>query len=142
MKKSVIVCMGNELRGDDGIALHFYERLREDEEITSIADVVEMGAGVTFKPFEKVEGKIVVIDAVDFNGAPGEVRVFRLEEMGSLAGFTHRLESSVLSSMLKDKECLVVGIQPKNLEVGSEISKECLQAYEKVRSSVLSILHS
>ena len=141
MRRSVVVCVGNELRGDDGVALLFYENLKRDEEIGRVASVVKMGSGVTIKPFEQAE-RVIVVDAVDFRGRPGEVKVFGLEEIEEMAGFTHKPALSALLSSAGVKEVHIIGVQPKMLEMGGEVSKECVSAYSRVREVILHLLSS
>ncbi len=141
MKRSVIMCIGNELRGDDGVALLFYDMLKRDEEVSGIADVVKIGSALTIKPAENAE-KIIVIDAVDFGGEVGEVKVLELDDLDEVAGFTHKPSLRIMLGSLNTRDVYIVGIQPKNLGIGEEISEECLSAYDKVRSVILQILSS
>ncbi len=138
-KRATIVCTGNELRGDDGIALRFYDRLKRDMALSKKVTIIKIPYLTTLKPLETGE-KIIVVDAVDFGGKAGEVKVFRPEELCDDVGLTHRFEPSLLIKALQETDVVVVGIQPKNLEVSEVCSKECLDAYEKVREVILKLL--
>ena len=103
------------------------------------ATIIKIPYLTTLKPLETGE-KIIVVDAVDFGGKVGEVKVFRPGELCDDAGLTHRFEPSLLVKALQEADVVVVGIQPKNLEVGESCSEKCLNAYEKVREVILKLL--
>jgi hydrogenase 3 maturation protease len=82
---------------------------------------------------------LVLIDAALFRGGtPGDVVIAREEsiEDSGLAISTHYIPLKVLLDYMKSvgiyKSLIVIGIYPKNLDIGEEVSSEVLKAVESV----------
>jgi hydrogenase maturation protease len=67
--------VGNTLRGDDGFGVHAARRLREDPRCPPGTVVMETGIGGIHMVQELMRGyeMLVLFDAVDRGGAPGEI---------------------------------------------------------------------
>jgi hydrogenase 3 maturation protease len=75
-----------------------------------------------FKP-----SHLIIIDCADFSKPPGEVTIFGIEEIGGITFSTHRLPANIMADYLIQSvkcDCFIVGIQPKTLQFGEELSKE------------------
>jgi hydrogenase maturation protease len=81
--RTVIIGVGNPMRGDDGVGLQVARELRERLAGEAAVDVVELCAG-GLRLMEAMAGyeRAIVVDAMESGGAPGTVR--RLDA-GSLA---------------------------------------------------------
>lgn len=105
-----ILLVGNELRRDDSVAL----RLKIPNSIK---------AGISPENFVKPCDRVILIDAVDFNGEPGEVRVLKPKDVQDyhLVG-THKPPINLLSKLCS--ELIIIGIQPFDTSWGSGLSSE------------------
>lgn len=82
---------------------------------------------------------LVLIDTALFRGGtPGEVIIAgeeSIEDLG-LAISTHYIPLKVLLDYMKSvgiyKSLVVIGIYPKNLDIGEEVSSEVLKAVESI----------
>ena len=123
------VCLlgiGNRMWRDDGVGSVAVEALQEHPELHTVD-----GGMVPENYLEAVVGHdpdtILIIDAVDFNGRPGELRLL---EPGQLAGSglsTHAGSPATLAEYLELRTGARVGllaIQPADTSQGSQLSPE------------------
>ena len=134
----VIVVLGNDLRGDDGAGILFGNLVKEHTSLTVIngGDAPENITGLVVK---KYPDTILIVDAMDFGGKPGDVKLVSGERLekdvvsthGSLKLFVEYLEK------MTGARVQILGFQPKSFELGKEISPE---VYESVRKIAMRIM--
>jgi hydrogenase 3 maturation protease len=123
-KRFGVVGIGNVIKGDDGAGCMLVEALGDDFglPVVDCAEVPEnYGGWVERRSLEAV----VYVDAVDFGGEPGEVRIIPLEKMMQSATSTHHLSLHYMIRFLQeewDGDALLVGIQPQSMNLGEGIS--------------------
>jgi hydrogenase maturation protease len=133
-KRFGVVGIGNVIRGDDGAGCMVVEKIGGDfpMPIVDCAEVPEnYGGWVERRDLEAV----VYVDAVDFGGAPGEVRIVELEKMMESATSTHHLSLHYMIRFLKKEwngDALLVGIQPVSIEVGEGLCEEVAAGVERL----------
>ena len=128
----VIVVMGNELRGDDRAGLFFGKLISKHTSIPVISggDAPENSAGLIV---EQCPETILIVDAMDFGGRPGEMMIISSEKLskdsvsthGSLHLFVEYLEKTTCARIL------VLGFQPKHLGLGEKMSPEVAECVRK-----------
>jgi hydrogenase 3 maturation protease len=124
-KRFGVVGIGNVIKGDDGAGCVLVEKLGEDFPMPTVdcAEVPEnYGGWVERRDLEAA----VYVDAIDFGGEPGEVRIVPLEKMMETATSTHHLSLHYMIRFLKeewDGEAVMVGIQPGSMELGDGVSE-------------------
>ena len=117
--KALIVGVGNPLKKDDNIGNLVARELSKKYE-TVIAETTPEAFINKMKEYDVV----VFIDAIDFNSEPGKVKAFSLEQVIDKSLSTHSVPLQLIKSLLGEKEVIVVGIQPKEVGYGEELSKE------------------
>jgi len=78
---------------------------------------------------------IILFDAVDMKKKPGFVRIVKKEEIAIYNISTHAMPLSFLIRYLEsttDANIILIGIQPKNLDITQTISKEVEESIEDV----------
>jgi len=78
---------------------------------------------------------LVIIDAADFGIRPGQIRMVLPEEISGASFSTHTIPLNVLLDYLATSmkfEPVVLGIQPKNVDFNSPISKEVSKAVTRL----------
>lgn len=91
--------------------------------------------------------KIVIVDALDFGAKPGEMRLVSSDELEAAGISTHgslKLFIEYLKNMT-GASVLILGIQPKSIELGKGISPEVSKSLRKSAKNILkknNILHS
>lgn len=129
----LIFGVGNEQRGDDAWGPWLARRLAGEVSVP----VVEVGE-VPEAYLHRVppRGCLLILDAVDFGGQPGEVRLFQPLEVPPISGWsTHRLPLRVLAEYLwkaKGAQTWVLGVQPACLEWGAPLSPAVKAAGERI----------
>ncbi|MFH1403579.1 MAG: hydrogenase maturation protease [Candidatus Altiarchaeota archaeon] len=122
-----VVCVGNELNGDDAFGPQVFRLLQpiDDDEMQLIpaSTVPEnfIGEIMDFKP-----ARVVVIDAGDFGGSPGELRSFEVGELEAFNVSTHRMPLKLFTRRFTDNGISVhfISVQASRTVVGEPLSHE------------------
>lgn len=141
----VIMCIGNEMRGDDGFGPLIARRLRVVEKLKIVkvlncGTVPENYTGVIrrLKP-----SHVVIVDAVDFGGAPGDVIVSFDPKFDEFTVSSHKPSLTMLAKYIKEtigSKVILLGVQPKAIDVGLEMSSEVLTSATTVVKAFRSAL--
>jgi hydrogenase maturation protease len=130
--KIVILGVGNLLLSDEGIGVHVATELMKMS-LPPEVSVVEGGTdGFRLLNIITEVERLIVIDAVKGDAAPGSIYRFDIDEVRNCpSGFktsVHQigiLEVLDLSALIgKTPHTTVIGIEPKSLEMGMELSPE------------------
>lgn len=141
--RTLVLCVGNVMRSDDGFGLAVCDELRARgiEVIASGPDISEI--------LDRLQGldRLVLVDAVDFGGEPGSLIVRSMEELDTMEirTSTHSLSPIQFLRLVREltgypREVLIVGVQPKKLEIGEGLSEEVRGSLESAVNAVLSAL--
>ncbi|MFC2175252.1 hydrogenase maturation peptidase HycI [archaeon] len=128
----ILLGVGNELRGDDGIGPHVAQSFSADGwKSIDCSTVPENYTGVVKR---EGPGSIVIIDSADMGLEPGEVRVIPKEKIGGLAISTHSMPLSLLIDHLEEscKDITLIGVQPKQVGDFLELSDEAKKAAQEI----------
>lgn len=106
----LILGVGNPERGDDGIGNYVVSKLGTEHRL----DCGPVPENYTGKIRKINPQKILIVDAVDFGGQPGETTLTEAENAVGVTLSTHSLPLSLLCKMLPDSKVYLLGIQPKD----------------------------
>ncbi len=134
--KTLVVGIGNPLKKDDNIGNVIAIEISKEYD-TIIAEVNPEAFLNKMKDYDV----IIFLDAVEFNSLPGDVRLFSLEEVTDRAFSTHSTPFSLISSMLKSKKAVVIGIQPKDTGYGIGLSEELKSMKEDIKKKTKKLLN-
>ena len=116
--KYLLLCIGNREGGDDSVGPYIADILKEEKP----KDLYVIDAGIIPENYtgniKKIKPeKLVIIDAVNMDLKPGEIRIVPKEKIGVMHVSTHGIPISVLVKYLEQyvKEIFIVGIQPKEM---------------------------
>lgn len=123
-----VLTVGNRLRGDDAVGPQIADAL------ASTASLRVFDAGLSPENYlgpviELRPEAVLVVDACDFGGRPGEYRLCPREELERLSGAfvsTHTLPLTLTVTMLEqqlDTRIEFLAIQPGTLEFGTGLSE-------------------
>lgn len=139
--------VGNELRGDDAIGVKVADNLKEELDSSRIL-VINAGPapeGFTSKITEFNPTHLIIIDAVDSGSEPGTTTQIDLDEIDDQAISTHKLPLSMLVDFLNEQinlEIIFIGVQPKQVRMGSEMTEEIEESIEELTNSLIETLDS
>lgn len=136
--KIIFLCIGNDMRGDDGvgplIARNLIKLFKPQPEILVInaETVPENYTGLIRK--EK-PSHIIFVDAVEMKMNPGLIKLVKSYEIADYNISTHAMPLSFMIKYLEsftDAKILLIGIQPKNMEMSNTISEEVKTGVEEL----------
>ncbi|OGX14138.1 MAG: hydrogenase maturation peptidase HycI [Omnitrophica bacterium RIFOXYB12_FULL_50_7] len=137
----LFLTVGNLFRSDDGVGPYLASRL-------VVLPVRIVNAGHTPENIiDEVVGhkpsRIIILDAADFGGRPGEVRVIPEEAIPETTLTTHRVPMNVISRLIKDDtgaKVVFLGIQPKTVSLGEGLTPEVQAAADEIIETIKSSL--
>ncbi|MBC7080774.1 MAG: hydrogenase maturation peptidase HycI [Thermoplasmatales archaeon] len=128
---NILLGIGNEMNGDDGIGVYVAKKLKSNEWKTiNCATVPE---NFFYEIIKHKPKKIVMVDAADMGLKCGEIRRIRKEKIGKATFSTHSVPLSIFVSHLQKEigtEVIIIGIQPKTMY--GKISKEAKSSANKL----------
>jgi hydrogenase maturation protease len=74
--QTLILGVGNVLFGDDAIGIEIVKRLREifPNDVASEVEIIDGGtSGLYLLPYLENRERVLIVDAVDFKGTPGQI---------------------------------------------------------------------
>lgn len=146
----MVIGVGNLLLKDEGVGIHVAQELKK-KPLPSQVKVLDGGvAGMGLLDFFPEACKVLLIDAVDMNLQPGAVVRFTPEEVRARAGDLRfslhdigLLEVLELAKVLHQRppEVVIIGIQPKEISWGMELTSEVQAAVAKAVEAVWEEIH-
>lgn len=146
-----VIGIGNPLRGDDGIGPAVVEMLTHERLLPTVQVIDGGEAGLGLVGLMEDAARVVLVDAAEMGIEPGTFRIFNLDEVlvdGEVTGHSlHNAKAGTALQMAKALGCLpqevvVVGVQPKEMGWGTDMSPEVSGVLPRVVVSVLEILES
>jgi hydrogenase maturation protease len=142
-----ILGLGNYAMGDDSIGLRIIEHIA-DNNLEDGFEAIEIGNNgmnvLTY--FEEDTEQIVVVDAVDFGGNPGDCISFSPDEVESkkIVGNVSTHEGDILKLIELAKQIgqpippiRILAVQPKNMKMSDCISPELQGNFDKYVEQVI-----
>ena len=139
-QRILILGVGNLLLSDEGFGVHVAQRMTEMEFPPQV-EVVEGGTdGFGLMSLVLQADRLILIDAVKGGGPPGSVYRFDIEDCppfpDTFKTSVHQisiLEVINLSSLIgSPPRTTVIGVEPKSMEMGMELSPEIKAKIPKV----------
>jgi hydrogenase maturation protease len=128
-----VIGLGNILMQDEGVGVHAVNRFRERYRVPDFVEIVDGGTcGLDLMPVIEGRKKVLIVDAVNFDQEPGYVGQLVNDEIparfSTKASLHHLGLMDVLSIVrLADampEEICLIGIQPKTIELGLDMTRE------------------
>lgn len=125
-----ILGIGNLVRQDEGVGIHLLKALSGI--VPASIDLIDGGTlGLALLDYVESASKLIILDAVDAGKSPGEVIVWRQEQVPYFlaskmsvhqVGFAEVLNLAKFRQSYPD-EIAVIGIQPLALDWGTELTQ-------------------
>ena len=133
--RTLIVGIGNILKGDDGAGPILCEQLRRKGTCAEIIDVGTVPENYIQPIVEKAPHNLLIIDAMDFGASPGTISIFKPEQLSSVVTSTHTLSPHFFAEMVCNNikvDVYFVGIQPAQIGLGQTVSDRVDQAIQQL----------
>jgi hydrogenase 3 maturation protease len=136
--ETVIVGIGNILKGDDGAGPKFCNVLRGKiaSEVIDAGTTPENYIGKIVRISPK---KLLIIDAIDFGASPGTLRLFGKQNLQKFTLSTHCLSPHLFVQAITaeiDSEVFFIGIQPAHFHLGRDLSKQVAGAVAALANEI------
>jgi len=141
----VVLGVGNLLLTDEGVGVHLIQKLREMQ----LGEGVELVDGGTslldFIPQREDVSKLIIVDAVKLGGKPGKTYKICVDSslLKGAKGMTslHQLgvveTLAIAQKMGKLPHTVIIGIEPKDIGYGLELSPEVEREMGKMVNLIL-----
>lgn len=141
-KKTVVLGVGSELRGDDAAGLLVAEALKGHPDLSVLfgGTAPENFTG-EIKKLQPTH--LIIVDSAEMKKEPGFVKLIETKEVGGYSFSTHSLPMNVMTDyLLKHFPCeiIIIGIQPQSLGFGEKPSEAVKTAVREVAGAILSSL--
>lgn len=134
-KVKLFAGIGNVLKSDDGIGVYISNHIKESKSVQKLTVEVSI---------ENYLGKInslnpdvlILVDCVDFGKQPGYFEMLPAEQVKDFTLNTHNISLKRISELFK-MPVYILGIQPKSIDFGEEISENV----KKTAQNILKIIN-
>ena len=132
------------MQKDEGVGIHAIQSL-EKIDLPPDVKLVDGGTSPDLIAYTRAGDKLIIIDAARAGGEPGAVYRFRPEDLAAEKGVltsAHELgvtQNLSLMALLGNKpaETIIIGIEPKEIDAGLELSAELQQKLPEIVKIVL-----
>ncbi len=137
-REMLVVGVGNPLRGDDAAGLVLAEKLAAKLGLEYLR-CEEVPENYLTEMLESPADTVLLVDAVNMKVATGETKVLSPDELAGANISTHNCSVNLLATVLtriKNKEVLVLGIQPENIAWGEFLTPAVAEAIDRFVGSL------
>ncbi|TCK06591.1 HyaD/HybD family hydrogenase maturation endopeptidase [Phorcysia thermohydrogeniphila] len=152
MEKIGVMGVGNVLLRDEGFGVKLLYILQAKYEFPDNVILIDGGtAGILLSPEIDQLDKLLIIDVVRAEGKPGDIKLYEKEDFFldrlplKLSPHQLGLQEVLLLNEIKGscpKEIKLVGVIPKSIETGTNLSPELEEKIPEVERLVLEILRA
>jgi len=140
--RTLIVGIGNVLKGDDGVGPLVCEQLGHAKISAELIDAGTVPENYIQPIIKKAPQNLLVIDAINFGASPGTIRIFEPDELQSQTISTHTLTPRIFIDMVCQNiklDVYFVGIQPAQIQLGQSISPQVSQAIQQLSQALTEV---
>jgi hydrogenase 3 maturation protease len=140
--KTVIVGIGNILKGDDGAGPMVCQQLQQAKVCAELIDAGTVPENYIQRIINKTPQSLLIIDAIDFQASPGTIEIFRPERLNSTVFSTHTLSPRLFAEMVSQNievDVYFAGIQPAHTRLGDSMSPQVCQAVRQLAQTLIDI---
>lgn len=139
--KTVIVGIGNTLKGDDAVGPLICRNLA-GKIAAELIDVGTVPENYIQPIVKKTPQNLIIIDAIDFGASPGAIDIFKPEQLSSFTFSTHTLSPRLFIDMIAQQiqvEVFVIGIQPAQTQMGQSMSVQVSEAAQQLSQTLAEV---
>jgi len=145
-----VLGIGNLLLSDDGVGVHVIKKLQDEYEFPKSVELIDGGTkGLDLLPLFEGKDKILIVDAANFKKEPGTIDTVEGDKIpaflsSKLSVHQIGLPDTLFAAKLMDitpAEMSLIGIQPKSMETGTELSEVVNDRMEQLIKIVLKKLN-
>ena len=138
-KPVLIITLGNQFRSDDGVGPYIAVQINQSSKHVTVLNAEDRPENIIDKALEIKPSKTIIIDAADFEGVPGEIRLIDSKNIPDTSLSTHTLSPKILAALIKSEansEVFFLGIQPESIQFGERLSEPVKKAARTIISCI------
>jgi len=141
----VLVGVGSPIRHDDIIGLRVLELLKGKTPMSTLllpTETVPESYTGTIREFQPTH--VLILDAANFNGKPGEGRIIPPEAIANTSVSTHSLPLHVFIDYVRKSICekvALLGIQGVNIDFGEGLTPEVDKSAVEIANILLDLIY-
>jgi hydrogenase maturation protease len=143
-KRTIVIGVGNLLQKDEGIGIHAVKALQEMQ-LPDNVTIIDGGTSPDILACTRGGDRLIIVDAARAGGEPGAIYRFQPDDLVSESGealsihelgVPHNLRLMLLSGN-EPSDVVIIGIEPKEIAWGIELSPELKKKIPEIISVVL-----
>ncbi|MEA3253747.1 MAG: hydrogenase maturation peptidase HycI [Chloroflexota bacterium] len=153
--KTLVLGIGNTLKGDDGIGVYVAERINEHlekvkqdsqqaESAGGAEDIAAIDCGTVVENYtsairEHEPDLLILVDAADMGLSPGAYRSIPPEKIDVMCLSTHNIPLSLFVSYVGEfcQRVILLGIQPAGMDFGTALSADVQESGDFVAALIV-----
>jgi hydrogenase maturation protease len=140
----VVIGVGNLLLKDEGIGIHAIKALQKID-LPQDVKIIDGGTAPDLIAYTEAGDKLIIIDAAKAGGEPGIIYRFQPQDLAidkerAISAHELGIEQNLgLMSLLGNKpsEIVIIGVEPKEMDWGTELSPELQPVIPEIIKVVL-----
>lgn len=140
--KTLVLGIGNALKGDDGAGSLVCQKLTQAGVPIEVIDAGTVPENYIEQIIRRSPDNLIIIDAVDFGGNPGEVRLFETEQIVPGVLSTHSLSPRLFLNLVEQStpiKSYLIGIQASQTHLNSPVSPAVADSAEALSYAIAQI---
>ena len=140
--KLLVITVGNSLRSDDGVGIYIAKQIKKCQKNIIILNADSKPEKIIDQAVQLKPQKVIIIDGADFGGRAGEIRLIKKADIPNTSLSTHSFSLNIIARIIEEDtgaEVFFLGIQPRSIRLGEELSKSVRKAAQKIISCLSSI---
>ncbi len=132
--KTILVGIGNTLKGDDGIGPLLCRELT-GKICAELINADTVPENYIQSIIRKKPQSLIIVDAVDFAASAGTIKIFKPDQLGSVAHSTHSLSPHLFIDMIRKSieiNVYFIGVQPGQVGFGQSVCAEVAEAIQRL----------
>ncbi|MFO8235809.1 MAG: hydrogenase maturation protease [Bacteroidales bacterium] len=130
----LVTGVGNVLKQDDGIGVYISNNLKNAENIKVLT--VEVSIENYIGKINEIKPDIlVIIDAMNFGKQPGHWDILPIDKIKGYTTNTHNITLDKVAELFHS-EVYLLGIQPKHIHFGEDLSTEVLSGAQEIINQI------
>jgi len=133
----LVITIGNSFRSDDGVGPYIDRQVKKYKKNLIILNAEDQPESIIDKATQLKPDKVVIIDAADFSGMPGEIKLIEKKDIPDTSLSTHSFSPNIIAAMLEEDTGAAVhflGIQPESIQLREGLSEPVKKAAKKIIS--------
>jgi hydrogenase maturation protease len=143
-KSIVVIGVGNLLQKDEGIGIHAVKALQEMQ-LPDNVTIIDGGTSPDILACTHSGDKLIIVDAARAGGEPGAIYRFQPDDLVSESGAALSVHELGMPQNLRlmllagnePSEVVIIGIEPKEIDWGTELTPELEQKIPEIVKVIL-----